>query len=121
MADERVPSFAKGLMLGEIHEDLVFPYPIPDRDEAEKVRGLIKGFRDYAAENIDAVEIDRTGTIPDQMDRDLGELGLMGLYVDEKYGGQGLSQTGYARVFEALGAVGASPPHGLGDPTAHRA
>src|SRR4051795_2788276 len=114
MADDTVPSFAKGLMLGEIHEDLVFPYPIPDRDEVEKVRGLIKGFRDYAAENIDAVEIDRTGTIPDQMYRDLGELGLMGLYVDEKYGGQGLSQTGYARVFEALGQVDGSLTIGMG-------
>src|SRR5436190_715682 len=114
MADDTVPSFAKGLMLGEIHEDLVFPYPIPDRDEVEKVRRLIKGFRDYAAENIDAVEIDRTGTIPDQMYRDLGELGLMGLYVDEKYGGQGLSQTGYARVFEALGQVDGSLTIGMG-------
>src|SRR3954451_1426858 len=114
MADDTVPSFAKGLMLGEIHEDLVFPYPIPDRDEVEKVRGLIKGFRDYAAENIDAVEIDRTGTIPDQTYRDLGELGLMGLYVDEKYGGQGLSQPGYARVFEALGQVDGSLTIGMG-------
>src|SRR3954466_12947260 len=114
MADDRVPSFAKGLMLGEIHEDLVFPYPIPDREEVEKVRGLIKGFRDYAADHIDAVEIDRTGTIPDQTYRDLGELGLMGLYVDEKYGGQGLSQTGYARVFEALGQVDGSLTIGMG-------
>src|SRR3954465_5942189 len=114
MADDTVPSFAKGLMLGEIHEELVFPYPIPDRDEVEKVRGLIKGFREYAADHIDPVEIDRTGTIPDQMYRDLGELGLMGLYVDEKYGGQGLSQTGYARVFEAIGQVDGSLTIGMG-------
>src|SRR3954451_16435436 len=114
MADERVPSFAKALALGEIHEELVFPYPIPDRDEVDKVRGLIKGFREYAADHIDAVEIDRTGTIPDQTYRDLGELGLMGLYVDEKYGGQGLSQPGYARVFEALGQVDGSLTIGMG-------
>src|SRR4051812_36790699 len=114
MADEGVPSFSKGLMLGEIHEDLVFPYPIPDREEVEKVRALIKGFRDYAADHIDAVEIDRTGTIPDQIYSDLGELGLMGLYVDEQYGGQGLSQTGYARVFEAIGQVDGSLTVSLG-------
>src|SRR3954453_1622340 len=114
MADEDVPSFAKGLMLGEIHEDLVFPYPIPDRDEVEKVRALIAGFRDYAEKHIDPVEIDRTGNIPDQTYRDLGELGLMGLYVDEKYGGQGLSQTGYARVFEAIGQVDGSLTIGMG-------
>jgi acyl-CoA dehydrogenase family protein 9 len=40
--------------------------------------------------------------------RELGELGVMGLYVPEHYGGQGLSQTGYARVFESIGQVDGS-------------
>ena len=111
---ERVSSFSKALALGEIHEDVVFPYPIPRGEEAEKVRGLIEGFRAYAAEHIDSREIDETGTISDQVYRDLGELGLMGLYVDEEYGGQGLSQTGYARVFEAIGQVDGSLTIGMG-------
>ncbi len=42
------------------------------------------------------------------MIRDLGEAGLLGLYVDEKYGGQGLSQTGYARVFETFTQIDAT-------------
>src|SRR6476469_9712518 len=101
-------------MLGEIPEELVFPYPRPDADEADKVRTLIAAFRAYAEENIDPVEIDRTGTIETQTYRELGELGLMGLYVDEEYGGQGLSQTGYARVFEAIGQVDGSLTIGMG-------
>jgi acyl-CoA dehydrogenase family member 9 len=109
-----VSSFTKALALGEIHEDAVFPYPIPRGDEAEKVRGLIQGFRDYAAQHIDSREIDETGTISDEVYRDLGELGLMGLYVDPQYGGQGLSQTGYARVFEAIGQVDGSLTIGMG-------
>ena len=44
-----VTSFAKALVLGEIHEELVFPFPLPDEAEAEKVRGLINAFRTYAA------------------------------------------------------------------------
>ena len=40
--------------------------------------------------------------------RDLGEIGALGLYVDEAYGGQGLSQTGYARVFETVGQIDAT-------------
>src|SRR5213596_1722885 len=114
VATERVSSFSKALALGEIHEDVVFPYPIPRGEEAEKVRGLIRGFRDYAAQHIDSREIDETGTISDKVYRDLGELGLMGLYVDEAYGGQGLSQTGYARVFEAIGQVNGSLTIGMG-------
>jgi acyl-CoA dehydrogenase family member 9 len=114
MATTAVSSFTKALALGEIHEDLVFPYPIPSGDEADKVRRLVAGFRDYAAEHIDPLEIDETGTISDQTYRDLGELGLMGLYVPEEYGGQGLSQTGYARVFEAIGQVDGSLTVGMG-------
>src|SRR5947208_4070547 len=114
VAAQRVSSFSKALALGEIHEDVVFPYPIPRGDEAEKVRGLIRGFREYAAQHIDSREIDDTGTISDEIYRDLGDLGLMGLYVDEQYGGQGLSQTGYARVFEAIGQVDGSLTIGMG-------
>jgi acyl-CoA dehydrogenase family member 9 len=109
-----VSSFAKALVLGEIHEDLVFPYPLPDDDEAAKVRGLITRFREYAAENIDARRIDAEAWIDDQVYRDLGEIGITGLYVPEKYGGQGLSQTGYARVFEAVGEASGSLTIGLG-------
>ena len=109
-----VTSFSKALMLGEIHEELVFPYPIPDAAEAEKVRGLIAEFRAYAAANIDARAIDEAGWIDDQVYRDLGDIGITGLYVPEEYGGQGLSQTGYARVFEALGQVSGSLTIGLG-------
>src|SRR5436305_14891461 len=38
----------------------------------------------------------------------------MGLYVPEEYGGQGLSQTGYARVFEAIGTADGSLTVALG-------
>jgi len=109
-----VTSFSKALALGEIHEELVFPYPIPDQDEADRVRALIAAFRDYAAEHVDARRIDREGWIDERIYRDLGELGITGLYVPEEYGGQGLSQTGYARVFEALGQVSGSLTIGLG-------
>ena len=33
---EGVSSFAKSLFLGEIHEDLVFPFPKPDEAEQEQ-------------------------------------------------------------------------------------
>jgi len=102
------PSFSKSLVLGEIHEDLVFPYPPKAEREEDHIRALNDAFRDYAAQHIDSREIDNTGWIDDQVFLDLGERGLMGLYVPEEYGGQGLSQTGYARVFETVGQVDAS-------------
>jgi acyl-CoA dehydrogenase family protein 9 len=109
-----VSSFSKALMLGEVHEDMVFPYPEPDPEETERVRGLIENFRAFAAEHIDSRKIDDAGWIEDSIYERLGELGLMGLYVPERYGGQGLSQTGYARAFEAIGQVDGSLTIGMG-------
>jgi acyl-CoA dehydrogenase family protein 9 len=100
-----VSSFAKSLFLGEIHEELVFPYPISDPAEQDKVRGLISGLREFAAESIDVRKIEEDRWVPDEVLRGLGERGIMGLYVPEEYGGQGLSQTGYARVFEAIAQI----------------
>jgi acyl-CoA dehydrogenase family protein 9 len=109
-----VTSFSKALMLGEIHEELVFPYPIARDGEAEKVRGLVAAFREVADARVDSRRIDEERWIPDEVFLELGERGLMGLYVPEEYGGQGLSQTGYARVFEAIGTADGSLTVALG-------
>src|SRR2546423_13410977 len=114
VAAQRVSSFSKALALGEIHEAVVCPYPIPRGEEAEKVRRLIRGFRDYAAEHIDSREIDETETISDRVYRDLGDLGLMGLYVDPQYGGHGASPGGYARGVVRVGAGGGALTVGAG-------
>jgi acyl-CoA dehydrogenase family protein 9 len=103
--EQAVSSFAKSLFLGEIHEELVFPFPKPDRDDQEKTRGLIRAFRDFAAEHYDDRKIEEDGWIGDKVIAGLGELGLLGLYVPEEYGGQGLSQTGYCRVSEEFAQV----------------
>jgi acyl-CoA dehydrogenase family member 9 len=108
-----VTSFSKALMLGEIHEEVVFPYPIAHGGEAEKVRELVAAFREVA-EHVDSRRIDDERWIPDEVFAELGERGLMGLYVPEEYGGQGLSQTGYARVFEAIGTCDGSLTVALG-------
>jgi alkylation response protein AidB-like acyl-CoA dehydrogenase len=107
-AQEGVSSFAKSLFLGEIHEDLVFPWPAPDPDEQDRIRELNARIRDYCAENYDARKAEEERWIPDQVLRDLGEIGALGLYVEPEYGGQGLSQTGYARVFETVGQIDAT-------------
>ena len=106
--EEGVSSFAKSLFLGEIHEELVFPWPTADREEQDRIRDLNNRIRDYCAENYDPRQAEEERWIPDQVLRDLGEIGALGLYVDKEYGGQGLSQTGYARVFETVGQIDAT-------------
>ena len=105
---EGVSSFAKSLFLGEIHEELVFPYPKSDEAERAKVRGLVASLREFADESIDQREIEDRRWLGDDVVRGLGERGLMGLHVPERYGGQGLSQTGYCRVSEVFAQIDAT-------------
>jgi acyl-CoA dehydrogenase family member 9 len=100
-------SFSKALFLGEIHEGLVFPWPEPDPSEQDRIRRLIAAVRELA-DSIDPRRIEEERWVGDKLVRELGERGLCGLYVPEEYGGQGLSQTGYARVFETFTQIDAT-------------
>lgn len=102
------PSFAKALYLGEIHEDMVFPYPRMDREEQRTIEHLISDLREWARRSYDPARVEAEGWVGDDTIAALGEMGLCGLYVDPAYGGLGLSQTGYARVFEAIGQIDAT-------------
>jgi acyl-CoA dehydrogenase family protein 9 len=86
---------------------MVFPWPEPDPGEQEKVRGLIAAARQIG-EHVDPHEIEEKRWLGDRLVRELGDAGLCGLYVPERYGGQGLSQTGYARVFETFAQIDAT-------------
>jgi alkylation response protein AidB-like acyl-CoA dehydrogenase len=104
---EAVSSFSKSLFLGEIHEELVFPWPQADPDEQDRIRGLVASLRELG-EHYDSREVEEKRWVGDRTIRELGERGLCGLHVPEEYGGQGLSQTGYARVFEAFAQIDAT-------------
>ncbi|MET3769518.1 acyl-CoA dehydrogenase family protein 9 [Marisediminicola sp. UYEF4] len=99
------PSFTKSLFLGRVASELVLPYPVMVGAEREKVGRLAASARDYLANVYDPAKAERDGWVGDDTIRDLGELGLLGLFVDEQYGGQGLSQSGYCRVMEEFGRV----------------
>ena len=102
-----VSSFAKSLFLGEIHEDLVFPFPMTGEDDQRKTRELVQSAREFG-ERYDQRAVEERGWIGDEEIAELGERGLLGLYVPEEYGGQGLSQTGYCRVSEEFAQIDAT-------------
>src|SRR3954453_11036707 len=103
-APPTVASFAKPLFLGELHEDLVFPYPTPDDEERGRIRHLVTQAREFG-NGYDPRAAEEARWIGDDKVRELGERGLMGLYVPTEYGGQGLTQTGYCRVSEEFAQI----------------
>src|SRR3954467_4831859 len=102
-----VSSFSKSLFLGEIHEEIVFPYPKPDQDEQDRIRKLVKETREFG-ESYDQRAVEEERWIGDDKIAELGERGLTGLYVPTKYGGAGLTQTGYCRVSEEFAQIDAT-------------
>ena len=104
--EHAVSSFAKSLFLGEIHEELVFPFPMPDAEEQERDPRALPG--GCARFPYDARKVEEDGWIGDDTIAAFGEAGLCGLYVPEEYGGQGLSQTGYCRVSEVFAQIDAT-------------
>lgn len=85
---ERVASsFAKPLFLGEIHEEMVLPWPEPNPDEQDRIRKLNAAAREIGS-RMDHRRIEEERWVGDQVVRELGEAGLCGLYADKRYGGQ---------------------------------
>ena len=103
--EQAVSSFAKSLFLGEIHEELVFPFPKPEPEEQDRIRSLIASLREMP---YDAKKVEEQRWLGDDLIAEMGERGLLGLYVPEEYGGQGLSQTGYCRVSEVFAQIDAT-------------
>ncbi len=102
---EENPSFIKGLFLGEIREDLIFPFPDLSSEERESLTAVLDAFRAFAKDNIDAHAHDAAGRFPDEMREGFHALGLMGLNIPEAYGGFGASAKVFNRVFGEIGAV----------------
>ncbi|MFL5334540.1 MAG: isovaleryl-CoA dehydrogenase [Geminicoccaceae bacterium] len=76
-------------------------------DQAEMIRDSVAGF---AAREIAplAEEIDRTNRFPRQLWPKLGELGLLGMTVEEEYGGSGLGYLEHLVAMEEVSRASAS-------------
>ena len=106
LADPDVnPSFTKGVFLGEIREDLVFPYPTLPAEERESLGMILDSLRSWAAENVNSAKFDHDAKFPDGVRQGLHALGVMGLSIPEEYGGFGASAKVYNRVFGEVGSI----------------
>ena len=101
-------SFARGAFAGTLSQDLLFPYPSMDPDEAEVVQMLRDSIRKYAADHIDDARIDAEGAIPRAVLDALAAMGIMGIIVPTEYGGGGMSVTAYCKVLEEIASHSAA-------------
>jgi acyl-CoA dehydrogenase family protein 9 len=99
------PSFIKGLFLGEIREDLVFPFPVLSAEDRESLAMVLDSFRSFAADHVDAARNDHDGRFSESMREAFHGLGFMGMNIPEAYGGFGASAQVFNRVFGEIGGT----------------
>ncbi|MFF2514287.1 acyl-CoA dehydrogenase family protein [Streptomyces sp. NPDC058086] len=105
--DWRKPSFAKELFLGRFRLDLIHPHPMPPEDDVQRGEEFLAKLRDFCETKIDPARIEREAQIPDEVIDGLKDLGALGMKIDTKYGGLGLTQVYYNK---ALALVGSANP-----------
>ncbi|MFI6337338.1 acyl-CoA dehydrogenase family protein [Streptomyces sp. NPDC050535] len=105
--DWRRPSFAKELFLGRFRLDLIHPHPLPADEDARRGEEFLARLRVFCETKIDSALIEREARIPDEVINGLKELGALGMKIDTKYGGLGLTQVYYNK---ALALVGSASP-----------
>ncbi len=101
----RRPSFGKELFLGRFRLDLIDPPPQLDPERAAAGEAFLSQVSEFAASKIDAAQIERDGFIPDDVLLGLADLGALGMKIDKKYGGLGLSNWDYCRALMLLCSV----------------
>ncbi|SHH90048.1 hypothetical protein SAMN05444521_2488 [Streptomyces sp. 3214.6] len=109
--DWRKPSFAKELFLGRFRLDLIHPHPLPSDEAVRRGEQFLAKLRDFCETKVDAARIEREARIPDEVVGGLKELGALGMKIDPKYGGLGLTQVYYNKALALAGS--ASPAIGV--------
>ena len=102
-------SFARQLFFGSVEDDEVFPFPDElGAEERETLAALLDPLDRFLRERIDEGNINRDTLLDKELLEELAQMGLFGLIIPTEYGGLGLSNTGYARLFERIAATDGS-------------
>ncbi|MDQ0583800.1 acyl-CoA dehydrogenase family protein [Streptomyces rishiriensis] len=109
--DWRKPSFGKELFLGRFRLDLIHPHPLPTDEAVRRGEQFLAKLRAFCETKVDAALIEREARIPDEVINGLKELGALGMKIDPKYGGLGLTQVYYNKALALVGS--ASPAVGV--------
>ncbi len=76
-------------------------------EEQELIRQTVRDFSEKEIKPV-AQELDEKGSFSPELTKKIGELGLFGMYLPEKYGGQGLDTLSYIIAVEEMARVDGS-------------
>lgn len=100
-------SVMRELFLGEFNVDLVQPFP-SEREWRPEFAEFMSQLEELLENEVDSVEIERTGEYPKHVLDRLRELGVFGMKIPSKYDGLGFSQEEYCEALELMGRYDAN-------------
>jgi alkylation response protein AidB-like acyl-CoA dehydrogenase len=101
--DWKLPSFGKGLYLGDFQPELISPQPDMPADSVEKGERFLATLGEFLQNEVDPQAIERDRKISDEVIDGFKAMGALGMKVPEQYGGLGLSQVYYNRAMMLVG------------------
>jgi alkylation response protein AidB-like acyl-CoA dehydrogenase len=101
--DWKLPSFGKGLYLGDFQPELISPQPDMPVEAVQKGERFLAVLRTFLQDEVDPQAIERDNKVPDEVIDGFKAIGALGMKVPELYGGLGLSQVYYNRAMMLIG------------------
>ena len=109
MADKATTSFMRSLCMGQIEQDVLFPFPMLAADQKETLHGIAGALEDLLGPRADDFrQWDVDGDMPAEFLDELKEFGLFGLIIPEEHGGMALGNMAYSRTLQEVGRYDAS-------------
>ncbi len=100
---DKTESFMRSLCLGEIAEDMIFPFPQIKDDEKETLKASFDAFGSWLkGREKEFREWDVKGDMPAEFIQQMREFGLFSFIIPEAYGGLGFSSSAYSRAIQEL-------------------
>lgn len=109
MTERPKSSFMVSLSVGEIEEDILFPFPKMDPKEQETLQTVLESIDSLLKPKAKEFgEWDRAAHLPDEFLEELRQFGLFGLVIPEEHGGVGFGSTAYSRTLQQISKYDAS-------------
>ncbi len=99
----KLPSFGRGMYLGDFQLDLIHPQPEVDPDRVREGEEFLRRLRAFLTERVDPLEIEEHSKLGDDVVQGLKDLGALGMKIPKEYGGLGLTQVYYNRALSLAG------------------
>lgn len=103
MAKNLQASFMRSLCMGEIEENIVFPYPKMRENDRDTLKTIISSLKSWLGPKQALFrKMDVEGHLPEDLLKEMKDFGLFSFIVPEEFGGLGFATMAYSRAVQEM-------------------